>query len=531
MSDETKSQKKISETKLANQAGKSQSLYAARKNIYPKNVKGFFRNLKSRLLFLTLGIYVITPWLRWDRGEYAPEQLILIDIASRRFYLAFIEIWPQEFYYVAGLLVMAGVGLFLTTSAVGRAWCGYTCPQTVWTDLFIFVEERVEGDRNARIKLDNAPWSASKLAKRVLKHTIWLLISVLTGTAFTLYFAPAPQLVVDLVTLQAAPAAYITIAILTASTYIFAAFMREQLCIYACPWPRIQGAMLDEHSLTVTYNDWRGEPRSKNSKKQIAAGVLVGDCVDCDACVAVCPTGIDIRDGQQLECITCALCIDACDNVMDKLGKERGLISYATFSQYNDNMSIATAGAYGHEGTPGQEVVKHIDPKLVRKGGAGKLRNIFGHTDWRTIIRPRTLMYFSVWGAIGLGMLVVLAFRSPLDINVLHDRNPLFVQLSDGTISNGYSVKLLNMTPIPRTVELSIEGLPGAVMSLAGNGEVAQDSLILDIEPDRVLPVRLYIRANPKQLAEGRNGFIMNIKNIAADEGASANVFFETPEG
>src|SRR5690606_13541718 len=324
-----------------NSARLRRPLYAARRKIHPKRASGRFRQFKWLIMAVTLGIYYLTPWLRWDRGPHAPDQAVLVDIANRRFYFFFIEIWPQEFIYVAGLLVMAGVGLFLITSAVGRAWCGYACPQTVWVDLFLVIERFIEGDRNARIKLDAAPWSADKFLKRFAKHGIWLLIAVATGGAWIFYFADAPTLLVDLFTGNAAPVAYSTIAVLTGTTYVFGGHMREQVCTYMCPWPRIQAAMLDENSLTVTYNDWRGEPRSRHAKKAAAAGIAVGDCVDCNACVAVCPMGIDIREGQQLECITCALCIDACDSVMDKLGRERGLISYATLADYEGNMALA----------------------------------------------------------------------------------------------------------------------------------------------------------------------------------------------
>ena len=406
-----------------------QPLYAARKKIFPKRASGSFRRFKWLVMAILLTIYYVAPWLRWDRGEFAPDQAILVDLANRRFFFFFIEIWPQEFYYVAGMLVMAGVGLFLVTSTVGRAWCGYACPQTVWVDLFLWVERAIEGDRNARIKLEGAPWSFDKLRKRIAKHAIWLVIGVLTGGAWIFYFADAPTLLADVVTLQAPVVAYLTIALLTATTYTFGGLLREQVCTYMCPWPRIQAAMLDEHSLTVTYNDWRGEPRSRHTKKALAEGKQVGDCVDCNACVVVCPMGIDIRDGQQLECITCALCIDACDDVMTKLGKERGLISYATLNDYNTNMQIASGG------------VGVIDTARVRDSLTGKLRDAFQRTNWRSIIRPRTLIYFVGWAAIGLAMLTVLALRSPLDINVLHDRNPLYVQLSDGSVRNGYDVK------------------------------------------------------------------------------------------
>ncbi|HEY8595862.1 MAG TPA: cytochrome c oxidase accessory protein CcoG [Devosiaceae bacterium] len=506
------------DVEAVNAPGRRQPLYAARKKVFPKRASGNFRRFKWLIMLITLGIYYLTPWIRWDRGPFAPDQAVLVDLAHRRFYFFFIEIWPQEFYYVAGMLVMAGVGLFLITSTVGRAWCGYACPQTVWVDLFLVVERAVEGDRNARIKLDSAPWSGSKLAKRVLKHGAWLLIGIATGGAWIFYFADAPTLLQDVVTLQAPAVAYITIGILTATTYTFGGLMREQVCTYMCPWPRIQAAMLDEFSLTVTYNDWRGEPRSKHAKRAAAEGKEVGDCVDCNACVVVCPMGIDIRDGQQLECITCALCIDACDSVMDKLGKERGLISYTTLNDYNANMALAIGGDTGP-----------IHPANVRDSATGKLVDRIRHTTWRSIFRLRTLLYFTVWAGIGLAMLTALALRSPLEINVLHDRNPLYVMLKDGAIRNGYDVKILNMTPQPRTVTLSIEGLPGAEMTTAGAGDNPAETLTFDLEPDKVLPLRIYVRAMPESVEGMATPFAFRIDNIANDEHAIARVKFEAP--
>lgn len=508
------------DVEAVNKAGVREPLYAARKKIFPKRVSGSFRQFKWLVMLVTLAIYYVTPWLRWDRGPWAPDQAVLLDIANRRFYFLFIEIWPQEFYYVAGLLVMSGVGLFLITSTVGRAWCGYTCPQTVWVDLYLVVERAIEGDRNARMKLDNAPWTAGKVTKRVSKHGIWLLIGVLTGGAWIFYFADAPTLAVNLFTFEAPLVAYITIAILTATTYIFGGLMREQVCTYMCPWPRIQAAMLDEYSLTVTYNDWRGEPRTKHAKKMAAEGKPIGDCVDCNACVAVCPMGIDIRDGQQLECITCALCIDACDNVMDKIGKERGLISYTTLNDYNDNMEVAT-------GTAGPEGV--IAPANVRDSKTGRLIEKLKHTNWRSIIRLRTILYFSVWAAIGMAMLTVLLLRSPLDINALHDRNPLFVQLSDGAVRNGFDVKILNMRPEPREVVLTIDGLPGAGMTLAGGSDEPTDTIVLDVEPDRVLPVRVYVRVGPDDLPATRETFTFIATSDDGELVATTSGKFEVP--
>jgi cytochrome c oxidase accessory protein FixG len=445
---------------------------------------------------------------------------VLIDLHNRRFFFFFIEIWPQEFYYVAGMLVMAGIGLFLVTSTVGRAWCGYTCPQTVWVDLFLVVERAIEGDRNARIKLEAAPWTLDKIVKRVSKHATWLAIGVVTGGAWIFYFADAPSLLADVVTLHAPLVAYATIGILTATTYTFGGLLREQVCTYMCPWPRIQAAMLDENSLTVTYNAWRGEPRSRHQKRAIAEGTPVGDCVDCNACVVVCPMGIDIRDGQQLECITCALCIDACDDVMTKLGKERGLISYATLNDYNRNMALAANGS------------GVIDPSRVRNPVTGRLVEAVKKVDWRSIIRPRTLVYFAGWCAIGLAMLTVLALRSPISVNVLHDRNPLYVELKDGSIRNGYDVKILNMTPEPREVVVSLEGLPGAGMALAdASGEPDKTSLALTLDPDKVVPLRLYVRVDAAALPPAPRQFRIVVQSTDGAVRAMKDMTFEVPGG
>ncbi len=501
-----------------NSAKVRQPMYAARKKIFPKRASGSFRQFKWLVMAVTLGIYYLTPWLRWDRGPFAPDQAVLLDVANRRFYFFFIEIWPQEFYYVAGLLVMAGVGLFLITSTVGRAWCGYTCPQTVWVDLFLVVERAIEGDRNARIKLDAGPWTPRKLVLRASKHAIWLVIGALTGGAWIFYFADAPTLLGELFTGTAAPVAYITVAVLTATTYTFGGLMREQVCTYMCPWPRIQAAMLDESSLTVTYNDWRGEPRSRHAKKVQAAGQPVGDCVDCNACVAVCPMGIDIRDGQQLECITCALCIDACDGVMDKLGKERGLISYATLSDYNANMMLATAGG-----------ASSVNPALVRTDD-GLFSDRLAHFHIRKIFRPRTYVYMAMWSLIGLGLLFSLLTRDRLEINVLHDRNPQFVTLSDGSIRNGYTVKLLNMIPEPRTIIVALGGLPGAEMSIVGVDLPADRSFAVQVEPDRLKMLKVFVRLPADQINREAQTFTFRVEDKVSFESNEYTATFNAPE-
>lgn len=480
----------------ADRTGQGGKLYARRPDIFPRAVDGHFRRLKWAIMLVTLGIYYVTPWLRWDRGPYAPDQAVLVDLAHRRFYFFAIEIWPHEFYYVAGLLVMAGIGLFLITSAVGRAWCGYACPQTVWTDLYLHVERAIDGDRNAQIRLRNAPISLKKIAKRGAKHLIWLLIGLGTGGAWIFYFADAPTLARDFVRLQAAPVAYATVAVLTATTYVFAGWMREQVCNYMCPWPRIQSAMLDERSLIVTYKDWRGEPRSRGLKRQadridVAAGA--GDCIDCMACVQVCPAGIDIRNGPQLECITCALCIDACDAMMAKVGRPRGLIDYATL----EDCRAEAAGA---------------PPVPIR----------------RTLLRSRTLLYFGAWSAVGLAMALSLGARTRLDLSVTPDRNPLWVQLADGDIRNAVTVKVRNMEARPRPVRIELVGLPGGAMwdSLASEAGAAR-AITIPVGADQVEKRRLYVRA-PRTGPENYALRLVALDGEAA--GDTDTVRFERPE-
>jgi len=430
--------------------GGGSSLYASRVKIYPKRAHGRFRTIKWIVMAVTLGIYYIVPWLRWDRGPYLPNQAVLIDFPSRRFFWFFIEIWPQEFYYITGLLVLAALVLFLVTSIAGRVWCGYTCPQTVWTDLMIAVERFWQGDRNARLRLDKAPWSAETLSRKGATHLSWLLIAIATGGAFVFYFADAPTLAPQLVTFEAPLVAYVFLGIFTATTYVLGGIAREQVCIYMCPWPRIQGAMFDRDSLLISYRLWRGEPRAPHKTGQAWEGR--GDCIDCHQCVAVCPTGIDIRDGAQLECIQCALCIDACDEIMDKVGRPRGLIAYDTLR----NLTAA-----GHDTVP----IK--------------------------LLRPRVVLYATAMAIVAVVMLTALLLRPDLEVSVLHDRNPIYVRLSDGGLRNGYTVKLLNKLYEPRRYRLALEGLPGASLSIIGLEHQTYPAVA--VPPDDLQSLRLYV--------------------------------------
>ncbi len=460
----------------------NQPLYAPQEPIFPRRVSGFFRTFKWWIMGITLGIYYLTPWVRWDRGPSLPDQAVLVDLAGRRFYFFWIEIWPHEFYFVAGLLIMAGLGLFLFTSALGRVWCGYTCPQTVWTDLFILVERWIEGDRNARVRLWNAKWDIRKWRLRLTKWIVWLMIAIATGGAWVFYFTDAPTLALDLVRFEAHPVAYITIAILTLTTFIFGGFLREQVCIYMCPWPRIQGAMMDDSTLTVAYRDWRGEPRGKKHQN------TVGDCIDCMVCVNVCPMGIDIRDGQQMECITCALCIDACDDVMEKIGKPRGLIDYLALSDEEAERS----------GTP---------PRPI----------------WQHILRPRTVLYTSLWSLVGLALLFALFIRPEIDLTVEPIRNPTFVTLSDGSVRNAYNIRLRNKHGEPRQFRISLSSEQVLRIGLEG-----QDRNIVTLDPDSSTQQRVYVTARPQDEAASsdRTELRFWIEDLESGERAYKNTTF-----
>lgn len=433
---------------------KASPLYAGRIRVYPKSVKGTFRTIKWAALIGLLTIYYVAPWLRWDRGPGAPNQAILADFETRRIYFFWIEIWPQEIYFLTGLLMMAAFGLFLATSLFGRLWCGFACPQTVWTDLFMWVERLIEGDRAERMRLDAQPWTAQKIAKKALKHFVWVVIAAATGGAWIMYFNDAPTVTREILTGQASTTVYFFFGLFTTTTYLLGGIAREQVCTYMCPWPRIQGALVDQDTMAVTYEAWRGEPRGKYRKGESFEGR--GDCIDCRQCVAVCPMGIDIRDGFQLECIGCGLCIDACDDVMRKIGRPPRLISYDSAR----NLALRAQGL----------------PPQYR------------------LVRPRTILYATVFTLVAATMLAVLALRSTTDINVLPERNPLFVTLSDGSIRNGYTVKILNKAREHRAYELAIEGLPGARLQLAG-APSERTTLILDAPPDGVGAHRLFVRA------------------------------------
>ncbi|MFG1247557.1 cytochrome c oxidase accessory protein CcoG [Xanthobacter flavus] len=463
-------------------------LYEARRQIYPQSVHGRFRTIKWVLLGITLGIYYLLPFVRWDRGPDAPNQAVLIDFPARRFYFFFLEIWPQEFYYVAGLLILSALILFLMNAVAGRVWCGYLCPQTVWTDLFMAVERLIEGDRRERMIADAQPWSIDKFAHKTLKHSIWLLIAWWTGGAWVLYFADAPTLVVELATFQASAVAYMSIGVLTFTTYALAGHMREQVCTYMCPWPRIQAALTDEYALNVTYLYDRGEPRGSVKKAAVLRekGLPAGDCVDCGQCVAVCPTGVDIRQGLQLPCIQCGLCIDACNTVMHKIGRPGNLITYESEA----NLEARAAGK----------------PFVQR------------------ILRPRTILYAVLIALVSGLMLTALIGRSTEGVSAIHDRNPLFVRLSSGAIRNAYTIRLINKKLEERTFILSVEGVPDASLEVIGDNADG-----LTIGPDQTREVRVLVTTGDKLPPAASLPVTFRIRDKASGLSASVTDHFIGP--
>nr|WP_294543488.1 cytochrome c oxidase accessory protein CcoG [uncultured Rhodopila sp.] len=438
-------------------------LYADRLRIYPKSVRGPVRRIKWAILIACLTIYYVLPWVRWYRGPNQPSQAVLLDLSTQRFYFFSLELWPQDIWLLAGILIMAAVSLFLVTSLIGRVWCGYTCPQTVWTDLFMWIEREIEGDRNERMARDAAPLNADTIWKKVVKHGIWLFIAFWTGGAWIMYFVDAPTVTVDFWTGEAATPVYVFTWLFTLTTYGLAGWAREQVCTYMCPWPRFQAAMLDDQSFTVTYQAWRGEPRLRG--KRAEGGPAAGDCVDCSLCVTVCPTGIDIRDGIQLECINCGLCMDACNHVMERTGRPKGLIAWDTLAR-----------------------------QAAKKLGTHEPIRFF---------RPRTMIYVTALTIAVIGLSTALLTRSTLGLSVLRDRAPLFVPLADGSLRNGYTLKIVNKSQTNGAYDLSISGLPDAKLAIAEGDTTPGSTLRVLGSSDEVETFRLLVTARPAALTDG----------------------------
>lgn len=392
------------------------TLYEVHKKIHPKAVTGLFASWRWGLVWLTQLLFYGLPWLSWGG-----RQSVLFDLVERKFYLFGLVFWPQDVFYLAVLLIISAYALFLFTAVAGRLWCGFACPQTVYTEIFVWIEAKIEGDRNARIRLDRAPMDANKLTKRVLKHTAWILLSIWTGFTFVGYFTPITQLAASAATLSFGPWETTWIILYSGMTYGMAGHLREQVCKYMCPYARFQGVMFDPDTLVITYDEQRGEPRGTRKKGVDPKAAGLGDCVDCDLCVAVCPTGIDIRKGLQYECIGCAACIDACDQVMDKMGYPRGLIRYSTENA----------------------LAKHWS-----------MKDILGH-----VIRPRILLYTAILGAITIAWIWGLANKPSLRVDVIRDRMTLAREVEGGVIENVFLLRVMNVSENDQRYFVTVKGL------------------------------------------------------------------------
>jgi cytochrome c oxidase accessory protein FixG len=423
-------------------------LYVAAPKIYPRETDGRFQRLRLAAVLLLLGMYYVMPWLTWNG-----RQAVLFDLPARKFYVLGLTFWPQDFFYLSWLLILAGLSLFFFTALAGRLWCGYACPQTVWTEVFLWMERWTEGDRSRRMKLDAAPWSAEKIVRKGGKQALWITFALWTGFTFVGFFTPIRELGPRVLTLSLGPWETFWSLFYAFATYGNAGYLREQVCKYMCPYARFQGAMFDQSTLIIAYDTARGEPRGSRRKGSDYKAAGLGDCISCTLCVQVCPTGIDIRDGLQYECIACGACIDACDAVMDKVAYPRGLIRYAT--------EESLAGRASH------------------------------------ILRPRVIVYGLLLAAGFAGFGWSVTHRMPLIVDVLRDRNALFRVASDGAIENAYTLKVMNKGDAARSFLITLE-------DEHGDGEGEDDALVrLDggapieatVQAGEVLSVPVTLRA------------------------------------
>ncbi|MDI9245720.1 cytochrome c oxidase accessory protein CcoG [Marinobacter sp. CHS3-4] len=428
-------------------------LYASRKKIYVKEVKGFFQRIRNISLTALMGMYFLFVWISFDG-----QPMIYFDLPAREFHLYGITFFPQDLILLSGSLIICAFGLFFITTLFGRVWCGYTCPQTVWTFIFMWVEERIEGSRNQRMKLDKAPSSGSKLAKKSAKHAAWLLIAFATGLTFVGYFYPIRELIADLFTFQANGWAYFWVSFFTVATYLNAGWMREQVCLYMCPYARFQSVMFDPNTRVVSYDPNRGEPRGSRKKSADPKELGLGDCIDCGQCVQVCPTGIDIRDGLQYECIGCALCIDACDEVMDKMNYPRGLIRYTTENEL--------------EGKPSK------------------------------LVRPRTVGYGVALLLMIFAIGYTIATRVPATLDAERDRGALFKFNGQGRVENTYTLRIGNMTEVPQTFNLSVSGLETIQI-------LTDKTITVDSSDHRTLPT--VVDVDPKVISSASNSIVFTM--------------------
>jgi len=430
------------------------ALFEKRKKIYPREVHGLFESLRVTSVFVLLGLYYLLPWLNFDQ-----HQIVLFDLPARKFYIFHWVFWPQDFIYLALLLICGALALFLFTALAGRLWCGYACPQTVWTEVFLWIERKVEGTRSQQMKLDKEETNARKIRLKVTKHTLWIIFSAITGFTFVGFFTPIRELFTAIVQNELGPWEFFWLVFYSLATYGNAGWLREQVCMYMCPYARFQSAMLDNNSLLISYDKLRGEARGSRKRGEDLQAKQLGDCIDCSLCVQVCPVGIDIRDGLQYECIGCAACIDVCDEVMDKVGYDRGLVKYTTENAL--------------EGKKSQ------------------------------IIRPRIIVYSLLLISLLSGVVYSIETRSLITLDVIRDRNALYRENVEGQISNSYTLKVLNMDVVDHVFDFSAQGLAGIELSIKEP---------IAVEAGQVLEVPLVITIEPEGLVEPTTDIIFKLK-------------------
>jgi cytochrome c oxidase accessory protein FixG len=435
-----------------------QVLYAADAHVYPRAVHGWFAGWRWALVWATQIVFYGVAWLEWNG-----RQAVLFDIAHRKFFIFGMVFWPQDIIYLTALLIVSALSLFLFTAVAGRLWCGYACPQTVYTEIFLWIERKIEGDRAKRMKLDAAPWGARKFALKGAKHAVWAALGLWTGFTFVGYFTPIRELGAGVLAFELGPWETFWMLFYGFATYGNAGWMREQVCKYMCPYARFQSAMFDKDTLIIAYDKGRGEPRGGRSRTAPREGR--GDCVDCGICVQVCPTGIDIRKGLQYECIGCAACIDGCDQVMEKMNYPKGLIRYSTTNA--------------------------VEKKYTR-------RQMFGRA-----LRPRVLVYTAILGGVVIAAAASIWLRVPLKVDVIRDRAAIAREIEGGKVENVYRLQIMNTREAPQRYEIRAEGLPTLQVSGADSVELAGAS-------SRMVPVRLRVDAGAATAGTHRIEFVVS---------------------
>lgn len=446
-----------------------EDMYASHKKVYPREVHGIFASLRTLGVAVLLGLYYGVAWLPWDG-----RQAVLLDLPARKFYIFGLTFWPQDFFYFAWLLIIAALALFYVTALAGRLWCGYACPQTVWTEIFLWIERKIEGSRNQQIKRDKADMSPAKFHIKATKHLVWIVFSLYTGFTFVGYFTPIHELTAKMMAFNLGPWETFWILFYGLATYGNAGWLREQVCIYMCPYARFQSAMFDRDTLVIAYDEQRGEPRGSRKKDVDPQQAGLGDCVDCTLCVQVCPTGIDIRDGLQYQCIGCAACVDVCDEVMDKMGYSKGLVRYTT-------------------------------------------ENAMAGRPTRIILRPRTIMYALLLLVLSVGLVYAISQRTPLQLDVIRDRNILYRETPQGLVENVYTLKIINMAERARRFRVEISGAASGLDDL----QLVMPDALIEVPAGKVISLPVSVQIDPVQLKRASSEVVFTLS--AADDPGLTN--------